>query len=148
MTIAAPDFINAFPEFNDSSAYPFTQINFWIAQAYNQLSSDRLGVTLDLAAMLFVAHNMVLSARAAATATAGGIPGQSTGPVNSKGVGALHVGYDTPAMEIPGAGAWNGTSYGQRLYRMMVAAAAGGLYVPKGTCLWPIGTSLTNTFIN
>lgn len=141
MTIAATDFTAAFPEFSNGTTYPLTQINFWIPQAYNQLNASRFGQTLDLAAMLFVAHNIVLSARDAATVNVGGIPGQATGPVNSKGVGQVHVGYDTPAMEIPGAGAWNATSYGQRLYRMMVAVS-GFDYVPGIPSCWSNGWTL------
>src|ERR1700719_2846942 len=103
MTIAATDFITAFPEFSNNAIYPLSQINFWIPQAYNQLNADRFGTSLDLAAMLFVAHNIALSAREASTVNVGGIPGQATGPVNSKGVGQVHVGYDTGATQIAGA---------------------------------------------
>src|ERR1700730_7677771 len=124
MTIAAADFIAAFPEFSNNAIYPISQIDFWIPQAYNQLNADRFGASLDLAAMLFVAHNIVLSARESVTGNVGGVAGQATGPVSSKGVGQVSLGYDTAAMQIPGAGAWNGTSYGQRLYRMMVAVSS------------------------
>lgn len=127
--IAAADFINAFPEFNNSSIYPFSQINFWITQAYNQLNATRFGVTLDLAAMLFVAHNLVLSARDAVITANGGVPGQSSGPLSSKGVDKVSASYDTDANQSPGAGMWNATSYGQRLYRMMIANG-GFVYVP------------------
>jgi hypothetical protein len=130
MTILATDFIAAFPEFNTPS-YPIAQINFWIPQAYNQLNACRFGVTLDLAAMLFVAHNLVLSARDAAITANGGIPGQSSGPLNSKGVDKVHAGYDTTANQSPGAGMWNATSYGQRLYRMMISNG-GFVYFPGG----------------
>src|ERR1700730_2360230 len=129
MTIAATDLITAFPEFSNNAAYPISQINFWIPQAYNQLNADLFGKTLDLAAMLDIGHNIVLSARGAVTANVGGIPGEASGPANSKGVGAVHAGYDTAATQIPGAGMWNATSYGQRLYRMMVANG-GFVYVP------------------
>jgi hypothetical protein len=146
MTIAATDFIGAFPEFSNNAVYPISQINFWIKQAYIGLNAAQFDQSLDLAAMLFAAHNMVLSARdAAATAMSNpgappGIPGQATGPVNSKGVGQVHIGYDTAATQMPGAGAWNATSYGQRLYRMMVAVEAGGMYVPSwsGASMWPL----------
>jgi hypothetical protein len=128
MTIAVTDFLSVFPEF-DGPNYQISQINFWIPQAYNQLNAQRFGVTLDLAAMLFVAHNLVLGARDATVAANGGIPGMASGPVNSKGVDKVHVGYDTGATLLAGAGYWNATSYGQRLYRMMVANG-GFVYVP------------------
>jgi hypothetical protein len=129
MTIAASDFTAVFPEF-DGAAYQVSQIDFWIAQAYNQLNECRFGVTLDLAAMLFVAHNLVLSARDATVTANGGIPGQASGPLLSKGVDKVSAGYDTGANQSPGAGMWNATSYGQRLYRMMIANG-GFIYVPS-----------------
>ncbi len=135
--IIASDFVDAFPEFMNVAIFPTASIDFWITQAYNQLNATFFGTTLDLAAMLFVAHNIVLSARSARVAEFGGIPGEATGPINSKGVGAVHVGYGTLETAMAGAGAWNATLYGQRLYRMMVAVEAGGMYVPPACNIWP-----------
>ena len=130
MTIQASDFTTAFPEFGNNSVYPPGQIGFWITQGYAQLNSIRLGTSLDLAVMLYTAHNMVLSAREAAVANAGGIVGQASGPVSSEGVDKVSVSYDTGAASIADAGAWNLTSYGQRLRSMLRGFAAGPAYMP------------------
>lgn len=151
--ITADSFIEIFPEFSNNAVYRISQINFWITQAYAQLNTTRFGAQLDLAAMLFVAHNIVLSARAARSTATGnpgqapGIPGESTGAVNSKGAGGVHIGYDTGAVQTPGAGPWNATSYGQRLYKMMVATGGFAYVTPSygpgsggmGGPVWPSG---------
>ena len=64
----------------------------------------------------------------AAVAAKGGIPGDSLGPVSSKSVGGVSISYDSGSISIAGAGAWNATSYGQRLYKLLQSAAMGGRY--------------------
>lgn len=129
MTVAYADFIVAFPEFGSATTYPETQIDFWIGQAPLQLNAYRFGQAIDLATMLFVAHNVVLSARAAQAAATGAIVGEATGPVSSKAVGSVSVGFDPGLVAIAGAGPWNSTTYGQRLYKLMQAFCAGPVYV-------------------
>jgi hypothetical protein len=123
-------FVAAFPEFSAAATYPESQIDFWIARAYGQLNAFRFSDQLDLAVMLFVAHNVVLSAREAQAGATGQVVGGVQGPVASKSVGPLSVSYST-ITAINGAGAWNYTLYGQRLYNMMRAYAAGPKYVPR-----------------
>lgn len=130
MTIVYADFIAAFPEFGNTALYPQTQINFWIPQAYRQLNAFRFGAEIDLAAMLFVAHNIVLSARESKSSAAGQVAGSVTGPMSSKSIGPLSISY-SGATSIDGAGAYNYTSYGQRLYNLMRAYAAGPKWVPR-----------------
>ncbi len=153
MAIIAETFLDVFPEFSNNAVYPISQINFWITEAYKQLNASRFGQELDLAAMLFIAHNIVLSARAVLSTATGnpgqapGIPGESTGAVNSKGAGGVHIGFDTAAVQTPGAGPWNATSYGQRLYKMMVATGGFAYVTPSygpgagygGGPVWPNG---------
>ncbi|MDB5448417.1 MAG: putative bacteriophage protein [Phenylobacterium sp.] len=129
MTIAYSDFIGRFPEFGNATTFPQANIDPWIADGYAQLSPTRFGGRLDLAVMLFAAHNVVLGAREAASAAAGGIPGEVKGPVASKSVDKVSVSY-TDAASIDGAGAWNLTTYGLRLYKMFRAVGAGPYYVP------------------
>lgn len=129
MAIAYPDFVGAFPEFSNATKYPAAGINFWITQAYAQLNAQRFGAALDLAAMLFVAHNTVLGARDAATAAASGVTGQATGPLASKSVGGASASYDVGAVSTAGAGIYNSTSYGQRLYYMIQQYCSGPVYV-------------------
>jgi hypothetical protein len=130
MTVTYDGFVAAFPAFNLETDYPKDQVNFWIGQAPNQINTARMGRNADLATMLYVAHNLVLFKRDAMAAEAGGIPGEAKGPVTGKTVDKVTVSYDTAAATTDGAGEYNLTSYGQRLWRMMRAAAAGGLYVP------------------
>eukprot|EP01037_Dinobryon_pediforme_P023422 gene23422-24868_t len=120
MTVLYADFIAAFPEFSDATAFPASQINFWLAQAPNNLNARRLGKNYDLATMLYVAHNVVISAREVASAEKG-IPGTAPGLISSKTVGPVSVSYDAAGTAVEGAGAWNATSYGQRLYKMLQA---------------------------
>lgn len=126
--IAYADFIMGFPEFSNGVLYPKTQIDFWIPQAYAQLNAYRLCGTLDLAAMLFVAHNVSLSAREAASASAGQVSAATSGPIASKSIGKVSVSYSSAGV-IDGAGSWNDTIYGQRLYTMIRAFGAGPAYV-------------------
>ena len=124
-------FIAAFPEFANQSKYPPAGILFWIAQAGIQLNARRFGASLTLATMLFTAHNTVLGAQnAAAAATAFGIPGQASGPLQSKAVGPVSASYDTEAVAVAGAGFWNQTSYGQRYWQLAQAYCSGPSYVP------------------
>lgn len=128
--ITYASFIAAFPEFTNSTTYPESQIDFWIPQAYMQLNARRFGAALDLAASLFVAHNVVLSARQVKSAAGGAIVGQPGAPMNNKAVGPVSAGYDTGVASIEGAGVYNTTSYGQRLYKMMQQYCSGPLYGP------------------
>ena len=132
MTLSAAAFTQNFPEFGNTTVYPTAQITFWIGQAYNALNAYRFDpMSLDLAASLYVAHNMVLAARdAAAAAAVGGLPGGTSGPLASKAAGGLSVSYDTGASSTAAAGIYNATTYGQRLQKMLQTFCTGPLYVP------------------
>lgn len=130
MTIAYPDFITAFPEFGNAAAYPQTQVAFWINQGYALLDPTRFNARLDLAVMLFAAHNMIIAARDVAAVTAGGQSGMTTGMLSSKSVGAVSASYDTASAAVGGAESYNQTSYGQRFFKLAKAASAGGVFVP------------------
>ena len=126
-------FLSVFPEFG--SVQP-QAIAYWLSQAPLQLDAARFGKNFDLASMLFAAHNLALGQKEAGVASRGGTPGDALGPVSSKSVGGVSISYDASGIAIPGAGPWNATSYGQRLYKMMQAAACGGVvrasYRPLG----------------
>lgn len=135
MTVAAADLRAAFPEFGDTTAYPDTQINFWLGQAPNQLNQTRLGASFDLATMLFVAHNIVLSGRAS---TGGpGTVGNASGVIQSKSVGGVSASYDSRLTATEGAGYWNATSYGQRLWGLLKAVSVGPTYFPSLRAAYP-----------
>ena len=130
MTVTYSSFLLAFNEFQNQSKYPEATVNFWISQACLEIDPCRFGTSQDLAVMLFVAHNITLSARNAAAANAGGIAGEANGPIDSKSVGPVSIGYDTAAAALAGAGPWNLTSYGQRFYEMLKQFYRGPAYVP------------------
>ena len=129
MAVTYDSFVAVFPEFSDATAYSQASVAFWIGQAAFQLNANRLRNSYDLAVMLFTAHNLVLGKRDARAAAGGGTPGQVSGPQSSKAVDKVSVSYDTGAVTYPGAGEWNATSYGQRLYRLLRAVGAGPVYV-------------------
>lgn len=123
-------FIAAFPEFTSTATYPQAQVDFWFPHAYAQLNWKRFGSELGLGVMLFVAHNLVLSARAAKSATTGAVVGTQQGILTSKSVGDVSAGYDAASVTIQGAGIWNSTTYGARLYKMMQSYGTGPAYAP------------------
>lgn len=92
--------------------------------------------------MLFIAHHAVLERKALdAAAQPGGVPGVSTGVINSKSVDKVSVGYDTAAGTEEGAGHWNLTVYGIRLKSLFNMMGAGpvqvGIGCPAGPGAWP-----------
>lgn len=131
MTVAIQDFRTAFLEFASTDTYPNATVQFWITQAYLNLNECYLGASMDLAVMLFVAHNVVMSAKNAAMTSAGGVAGDVAGPISSKSVGGVSKSYDVGVVSLAGAGPYNATTYGQRLYKMMQAYSAGPTYIPS-----------------
>ncbi|TXH35299.1 MAG: DUF4054 domain-containing protein [Rhodospirillaceae bacterium] len=127
-TITHGEFVAAFPEFADAAKYPKPQVAFWIEQAPTLLNARSFGKSWKLAQMLFVAHNIVLSARNVQAGSGGGIAGMASGPMSSKTVGQVSASYDTGAVALKDAGAWNATSFGQRLYTMIKAVGSGPIY--------------------
>lgn len=130
MTVDRDAFVTAFPEFGNVDTYPDSQVDFWIAQALLALASARFGRQIDLAVMLFAAHNLALSvpAKRAEAIAPGGAASVSIAPVSSKAVDGISKSYDNGLVAISGAGPWNATSYGQRLYKMLQGANTGPLY--------------------
>jgi hypothetical protein len=130
VTITRADLITAFPEFASTSVYPESQVNFWIQEAVNQLSQARFGTSYDLACMLYVAHQISLSALASRAASAGSGAGGSfsLAPVSSKSVGPVSKSMDNNLTAFAGAGDWNATPYGQRFYGLLRRFAVGPLY--------------------
>ena len=119
------DFRSSFPEFSDTSAYPDSQLDFWSSIAENQLISTVWGNIWAKAVMLYVAHEITLSAQNKVSATIGGPPGQSGGVAASKTVGSVSVSYDQNTTREKDAGFWNLTNYGTQLFRLMKLYGAG-----------------------
>ena len=132
MTISVQQFRADFPEFGSSTQFTSSQVQFWLNAAYSFLNTRRWGRQLDIGAELYAAHNVAIEARAAASAANGGVPGEQVGPVNSKSVDKVSMGYDTSAGTVEGAGDWNLTVYGTRFMRMARMFGAGGIQIGIG----------------
>ncbi|AWJ93315.1 DUF4054 domain-containing protein (plasmid) [Azospirillum baldaniorum] len=130
MAVSYADFIAAFPEFANPAVFPESQFNFWSAEGYAQLNAKRLGGRLDLAVMLFTAHNLALSAPNVRAGATGGAPGAIRGPATSETVGPASASYDAGRVADERAGEWNLTQYGVRLWRLIKGRCLGPVYAP------------------
>jgi len=135
MTVDVATFKEAFPEFASNAD---AQVSFWLMQGVATLNARLLGNQYDLAVMLFAAHFVAGSIQNQQAVANGGVPGQSIGPVISKAVGPVSKTMGTFSVD-PRAGQYNNTTYGQRLWALMRATAAGGVYIRPRTRLnaWP-----------
>ena len=127
MTVIASSFRAVFTEF-DSTKYPDATVTWWIARAYRMLRAEVWGDDIDDGVMLFIAHNLVLGYRNIKGAASDNL-GASSGPVASKGVGAVSVSFDTTAGTIEGAADYNLTTYGVQFAHLMRMYGAGGIQV-------------------
>ncbi len=153
MTITVAQFRADYPEFNSSTLYPNSQVEYYLALAVKLLPADRWTTLLDTATELYVAHHIAMEAKAQVESTSGVIPGEVTGPVSSKSVDKVSVGYDTGAAAEEKGGHWNLTVYGIRFLRLAKIFGAGPLQVgigmvPYGSgAAWP-GPSVQPGFTN
>lgn len=130
----------AFAEFANDTRYPDDFIQYWLTWAYVLLNARRFGRALDLAAMLFAAHNLVEERRAMDEAAKGATPGVATGAISQKGVDKVSVSYDTALVGEKDAGDWNQTIYGRRLYKLLMMAGMGPIQAGVGcTPPWVAG---------
>jgi hypothetical protein len=138
MTISATSFVTDFPEFSNTTLFPVSSINYWINYASLLVNPTIFGGPGDAAPTnppdnlydilleLFTGHNLVLEAQAQTTATAGGIPGITTGLITSKHVGPVSVSYDVRAGINPDDGQYNLTIYGTRFINLYKLGGAPG----------------------
>lgn len=142
MSFTTPVFRNRYPEFADLSLYPASTVDYYLGLSEKLINNPaRWGDVEDDGRMLFVAHHLVLERRALNDAAKGNVPGMASGPVNSRSVDKVSVGYDTQAGTIPGAGHWNLTQYGIRLKMLFDIVGAGPVQVGVDSCL-PANTGL------
>lgn len=132
MTITVAQFREDFPEFTDATVYPDSAFTLWYGVAVKMLNADRWGNMLDIGTELYAAHQLALEARAFAEASAGGIPGAQVGPLNSKSVDKVSMGYDTSAGIEADAGHWNLTIYGTRFIRLAKMMGMGPVQIGVG----------------
>jgi len=151
--VTPPLFRSNYPEFSSTDRFPNSGVQYWLDTAYSFLNASRWGKQLDIGVSLYVAHNLSLEARAQAEAANGGVPGGQVGPVSSKSIDKVSVGYDTGAGTETGAGHWNSTIYGTRFFRLVKMFGSGPIQVgmgvsPPNTGLpWP-GPLTTPGFTN
>ena len=107
-----------FPEFSDSVRYPDSQITFYSTIAETMTNADKWKTLWLQGVELYVAHEITLAAQSSQAGQNGSVPGQQGGPINSKAVGSVNVGYDTVTGSEKNAGWWNLTSYGKQYFRL------------------------------
>ena len=123
-------FLSYFPEFTNTELYPVNVVETWVVPAAEQMNQYRFGSQYNLAVCLYIAHNVALSARELQASMSGkSVVGDTRGPVASKSVDKVSVAYNNAAASVEGAGAYNATSYGQRLYKLIQSFASGPYYV-------------------
>lgn len=124
-TLDIPTFRKTFTEFQDASRFPDTQLTFFGTIATAQIDDSRWDTMAINGVMLYVAHEITLWDRDKRAADAGGTPGQSSGPINSKTVGSVTASYDTQQAAEKDAGWWNLTTYGKQFIRLARLFGAG-----------------------
>ncbi|WP_104012189.1 DUF4054 domain-containing protein [Burkholderia anthinoferrum] len=120
-------FRQSFPEFNDTTTYPDSLVQFWMTVAVSLVNADRWGELTDLGIALVTAHHLALALKDQKTAAVGGVPGQVTGPQSSKAVDKVSASYDTAAVAIKDGGFWNATMYGVRYLSLAQMMGSGGI---------------------
>lgn len=118
-------FRKSFPEFADLDRYPDDMVTFWSTLATAQVNSCRWGAMTLNGIYLYTAHEITLAAQNQKAAVIGGVPGSTSGPVNSKTVGSVTASYDTAQAAEKDAGYWNLTTYGKQFIRLARIFGAG-----------------------
>ncbi|MBR8123231.1 DUF4054 domain-containing protein [Burkholderia multivorans] len=120
-------FRQSFPEFNDTTTYSDSLVQFWMTVAVSLVNADRWGELTDLGIALVTAHHLALAVKDQKMAAVGGVPGQVTGPQSSKAVDKVSASYDTAAVAIKDGGFWNATMYGVRYLSLAMMMGMGGM---------------------
>ena len=130
MTVTATSLRAQFPEFANTTTFPDSLITSWLAQAVKLVSQAAWDDSTDFGVSLWTAHQLVLSAKAQASAARrSGSPGGATGVLTSKSAGGVSAGYDFSSVAEKGAGFWNQTTYGMQFYRLSQMFGAGPIQV-------------------
>jgi hypothetical protein len=127
------------PAFADPVMFPDAEIQFWL-DAASILLTCRWGSALGIGTVLFVEHNLALTAAATPAPGSGMVPGIYGGIATSKSVGSVSVSYDTNRGTEADAGHWNLTVYGERFIRMARLIGAGPIQL--GVPGWATGGCL------
>lgn len=123
------DFLASFPEFNDSSKYPATQRQLWMAQALATLDKNRWCDFYVMGCYLYVAHHLALFSNQNGRR---GVPGRPPMLMSSKSVGSVSASYDTQSIAVKDGALWNATTYGIRWLQIARMVGSGGAQVGYG----------------
>jgi hypothetical protein len=127
MAVTVASFRSTFPEFTDTTLFPDASITFWKSVASQLVNPSRWKAMTDTGVMLLTAHYVVFAARDAASAEAGGIPGESQGVISGKTVDSLSYSVDTSVVAGAAKGDLALSSYGLRYSRLARLFGIGGL---------------------
>lgn len=141
MAVTAASLRANFTEFINTDVYPDADVNFWLATAALLINAGRWGNMLDMGTQLFVAHNLVLEAKAKATAANGAPPGVSDGPIAAKSIDKVSVNYASAEALEENAGHWNLTIFGTRFIKLARMCGMGPIQVGAGAgCYGPLSS--------
>jgi len=143
MTVSIQTFRQDFPAFMDPDIFPDPQVAYWLKVAGIRLDPGRWSTWLDIGTENFMAHMIALEVRAMQESTNGSIPGTVTGPINSKSVDKVSVGFNTSDVTDPKAGHWNQTIWGLRYWEMLKMLGAGAIQVGAG---WDCSNDLSSMY--
>ena len=121
---ASADFFAMYPKFQALNV-PAPVFNAYIAYASGCLSQARYMDMWQLVMGLFIAHYVTLYLKSDGPAVTVATAGMAAGIQTSKNAGDVSVGY-TP-LQMPEAGAFALTVYGQQLWQLGMALGSGGM---------------------
>lgn len=129
MALVTPDQLReAFPEFASSERFPTSTLQLWLTTGYLFLNADRWGAAIDLGVQLFAMHNATIERRDLDSVIfPNGVPGEDVGPVNSKSVDKVSLGFDVQGAIDENSGHWALSTYGTRFIRIARMMGSGGL---------------------
>ena len=134
-------FRSVFPEFSNTTTYTDAAITFWLNTGLANLNACVWKTQQDEGLLYYIAHNLVIAQRRAATAAVGGVPGTTQGPIASKGVDKVNIGYTTEAVTLENGGMYNQTDYGiqfLKLARMVGAQGVQNVITPTGAAYYGV----------
>jgi hypothetical protein len=114
-----------FPEFTSEVNYPEEMVQFWSDIGEEMLLEKRWSTFKPKGVQLFTAHHLVIAKSNVDSSNAGGLPGQISGPTQSKTVGSASITYDTNSSLELNAGHWNMTTYGKMFIHLARMFGAG-----------------------
>jgi hypothetical protein len=120
--ITAERFAEILPEF---SPVPDSGYEPWVTAVRAIVDPGVWGDELyEIGAALWIAHQVTMDKT---STRSGGAP--MSGPMSTKRVDKVAVGYDTGAVTVAGAGSYNATSYGVRFLEFQRIIGAGPIVV-------------------